>query len=334
MPFYMPTAGTRKLTTIKSSYGNPKWFDAIYNADIDYIKKHAKNINKKDDLGYTALHHAAIAGHVEVVSILLEHGEGVDSKGQDGATPLRCAVQEGHTGVVALLLAKGGSVEDKDEDDLTLLHCAADAGHEPIARLLLSKAPHLANLQAKSGWTPLHSAAVMGHPHLVKLLIEYSANVRLLNNQGKTCLELAKDRNKAGVVELLERMDQISQSQSRSETAIQSQARSASRPDIQYQKEAFHDNSANKLELLSVRKESSDDKDKGGFRQSVVRRVLECPVCLEQMTKKKIIQCQNGHNVCQACRAKITSCPQCRVPFSELEVRNRGLEELASSSLA
>ena len=44
---------------------------------------------QKDELGYTALHHAAIAGKVEVVSLLLEAGEQVDSKGQDGATPLR-----------------------------------------------------------------------------------------------------------------------------------------------------------------------------------------------------------------------------------------------------
>ncbi len=44
---------------------------------------------QRDELGYTALHHAAIAGKVEVVSLLLESGEQVDSKGQDGATPLR-----------------------------------------------------------------------------------------------------------------------------------------------------------------------------------------------------------------------------------------------------
>ena len=48
--------------------------------------------NQKDDLGYTALHHAAIAGNVDVVSLLLEQGEAVDAKGQDGATPLRCKV--------------------------------------------------------------------------------------------------------------------------------------------------------------------------------------------------------------------------------------------------
>ena len=54
-----------------------------YNADVN-----AKN-NRGETPIYTALHHAAIAGKVEVVSLLLESGEQVDSKGQDGATPLR-----------------------------------------------------------------------------------------------------------------------------------------------------------------------------------------------------------------------------------------------------
>ena len=32
-----------------------------------------------------------------------------------------------------------------------------------------------------------------------------------MNNQGKTCLDLAKDRNKTEVVKILERLDQIHQ---------------------------------------------------------------------------------------------------------------------------
>ncbi|XP_023347102.1 ankyrin-1 isoform X3 [Eurytemora carolleeae] len=326
MPFYMPTSGTRKLTTIKTSYGCPKWFDAVYNADLEYIKKHSKNVHKKDDLGYTALHHAAIAGNVDVVSLLLEQGEAVDAKGQDGATPLRCAVQEGHTRVVAVLLSRGGSVQDKDEDELTLLHCAADAGHEPIARLLLSTAPHLANLQSRSGWTPLHSAAVMGHPHIVNLLLEYSGNIRLLNNQGKTCLDIAKDRNKTEVIQILERWDH--QSQVRSSSMDQTES-SIHQSQAQYSGSSSSERDENSLELLSQPMPSKESKE--SLRRSLVRRVLECPVCLEVMINKKILQCKNGHNVCDSCRFQLLTCPQCRVEYSEMEVRNRGLEELANS---
>jgi hypothetical protein len=44
---------------------------------------------QRDELGYSALHHASIAGLRDVVDVLIEGGEDVDGKGQDGATPLR-----------------------------------------------------------------------------------------------------------------------------------------------------------------------------------------------------------------------------------------------------
>ena len=44
MPFITHT--TKKITSIKGSYGCPRWFDAVYNSDLEYIKKHSKNVNK------------------------------------------------------------------------------------------------------------------------------------------------------------------------------------------------------------------------------------------------------------------------------------------------
>ena len=45
MPFTTYTTG-KKITSIKGSYGCPRWFDAVYSGDTDYIRKHAKNIGK------------------------------------------------------------------------------------------------------------------------------------------------------------------------------------------------------------------------------------------------------------------------------------------------
>eukprot|EP00090_Calanus_glacialis_P019065 TRINITY_DN29401_c0_g1_i2.p1 TRINITY_DN29401_c0_g1~~TRINITY_DN29401_c0_g1_i2.p1 ORF type:complete len:181 (-),score=42.77 TRINITY_DN29401_c0_g1_i2:557-1099(-) len=176
MPF--TTYSRSKITSIKGSYGCPRWFDAVYNSDVDYIKKHFKNINKRDELGYSALHHASIAGLRDVVEVLIEGGEDVDGKGQDGATPLRCAVQEGHAQVVEILLSKGASLLDKDEDELTVLHSAAGEGHYAIVSSILSKARWLANEQSRSGWSPMHSAAVMGHAQVVGLLLDFGANAK------------------------------------------------------------------------------------------------------------------------------------------------------------
>jgi len=300
MPF---TTYTRsKITSMKGSYGCPRWFDAVYNSDVEYIKKHHKNINKRDELGYSALHHAAIAGLRDVVEVLIEGGEDVDGKGQDGATPLRCAVQEGHARVVEILLLKGASVLDKDEDELTVLHCAAGEGHYAIVSTILGKAPWLANEQSRSGWSPLHSAAVMGHAQVVGLLLHFGANAGLKNNQGKTAGDLAKERNK---LEVSRRIEQVEQS---SEVATSSE-------------------NTNKL---SVPARSSEEEPLHEGREEV-RAILECPVCLEVMTKCKIYQCKFGHNVCERCCVNplLSICPQCREPYRNIRVRNLGLEELA-----
>ena len=62
MPFITHT--TKKITSIKGSYGCPRWFDAVYNSDLEYIKKHSKNINKVRILFLTTevLHHGLYRG--------------------------------------------------------------------------------------------------------------------------------------------------------------------------------------------------------------------------------------------------------------------------------
>ena len=45
MPFTYTTTG-KKITSMKGSYGCPRWFDAVYSSDVEYIKKHSKNIGK------------------------------------------------------------------------------------------------------------------------------------------------------------------------------------------------------------------------------------------------------------------------------------------------
>lgn len=45
--------------------------------------------------------------------------------------------------------------------------------------------------------------------------------------------------------------------------------------------------------------------------------LFECPVCFD-FALPPIMQCQSGHIVCAACRAKLTTCPNCRGPLGEL----------------
>ncbi|PSN54349.1 hypothetical protein C0J52_16043 [Blattella germanica] len=52
---------------------------------------------------------------------------------------------------------------------------------------------------------------------------------------------------------------------------------------------------------------------------------LECPVCLEYMLPP-IFFCENGHNICSACRTKLVKCPSCRRAF--VKIRNLALENI------
>jgi hypothetical protein len=55
---------------------------------------HPELINKKDEAGATALHHAAFGGHRRVVEFLVEHGADVNAADDEfGATPAGWAIE-------------------------------------------------------------------------------------------------------------------------------------------------------------------------------------------------------------------------------------------------
>nr|CAD7588560.1 unnamed protein product [Timema genevievae] len=56
--------------------------------------------------------------------------------------------------------------------------------------------------------------------------------------------------------------------------------------------------------------------------------MLECPVCFNLMSAP-ILQCDNGHIICAACKPRLPQCPTCRSEF--LETRNKIAEGLAEN---
>ncbi|KAB0346206.1 hypothetical protein FD755_024149 [Muntiacus reevesi] len=59
-------------------------------------------------------------------------------------------------------------------------------------------------------------------------------------------------------------------------------------------------------------------------------RLFECPVCFDYVLPP-ILQCHNGHLVCNDCRRKLTRCPTCRDPLTS--IRNLAMEKVAVSVL-
>lgn len=75
-----------------------KLIEVVNRGDVEgvrnLLRSNAEFVHKRDELGATALHHAALGGHRAVVRLLLEHGAEINAPdGQFGATPAGWAIE-------------------------------------------------------------------------------------------------------------------------------------------------------------------------------------------------------------------------------------------------
>ncbi|KAL4862085.1 ankyrin repeat-containing domain protein [Aspergillus spectabilis] len=106
---------------------------------VRYLLAKGASHTSANKYGFTALNEAAQVGDVESVKTLLEYGAVVDAVGfrnEDRDTALLLASIAGHKDVVTLLLTKGANARHVNACDETALQLAEDFGHEGVARLL------------------------------------------------------------------------------------------------------------------------------------------------------------------------------------------------------
>nr|XP_020468906.1 caskin-1 isoform X3 [Monopterus albus] len=127
------------------------------------------NVNFQDTDGFSPLHHAALNGNLELISLLLESQAAVDIRDQKGMRPLHYAAWQGRAEPMKLLLKSGSSV----------------------------------NGQSDEGQIPLHLSAQHGHYDVSEMLLQHQSNPCIVDNAGKTPLDLACEFGRVGVVQLL-----------------------------------------------------------------------------------------------------------------------------------
>ena len=84
--------------------------------NIEAVKQHlasGADVNVKDKVGWTRLHHAAWQGHKEVIELLIAKGADLNAKDDDGWTPLDLAVEFKHTKTADLLRKHGGKTSEE-----------------------------------------------------------------------------------------------------------------------------------------------------------------------------------------------------------------------------
>ena len=144
------------------------------------------DIQQRGPDGMTLLMLAAVGGHQEVASLLIDRGADVSALCEDenefDALMMACA--DGRTAVVELLLDRGANVNNRYAipssrgkiGNQTALSMASNRGHLDVCRLLISRGADM-EVAADSGYTALMWALVNGASEdAAELLLDSGAN--------------------------------------------------------------------------------------------------------------------------------------------------------------
>lgn len=151
----------------------------------------------------TALLIAADRGHADIVKMLLQRGASVDIKNSKQVTALELAAVSGHAAVVEVLLEHGANPNTETPEGMTVLMLAAKHGHTDIAEVLLKHGTDVNRKTSDKNYTAIMFAAYGGHTETVEMLMQKGANIDVINKDGKTALQYAKDKGHKAIVDLL-----------------------------------------------------------------------------------------------------------------------------------
>ncbi|XP_046375109.2 E3 ubiquitin-protein ligase MIB2-like [Haliotis rufescens] len=219
--------------------GDTPLHDAITSQDKDLVKVilQCRNINLQlcNTQGLNPFHLAcrSLSGDVEVPRQLIQKDGGVVNSiiRQGQLSPLHIAVVNEFVGLAGLLISADAKVNACDENGKTPLHLAVHRGNMELVALLTESNADL-NIRDSDGNTPLHAAhmdddiagvgasrdedaAVAIRCHLA----ENGGNVTLKNKDGKTPLDLVKNKEVRVMLEKLARQPRSMLSKTRQQPA-------------------------------------------------------------------------------------------------------------------
>lgn len=139
---------------------------------------------------YRPLAKAAMANNVETSELLIRHGANINESGA-----LLIAAQKGHAEIVECLIR----------------HKDVVGGERPNVNLDLHRwRDTMLYMGPREEETALHKAVKGGHANVVKLLVENGADVKLIDMNGQTAMDIARDTEDNGaMIQVLERREKL-----------------------------------------------------------------------------------------------------------------------------
>ncbi|OQR97994.1 ras family GTPase [Thraustotheca clavata] len=149
-------------------------------------------LNTCNKEGLTALHMAVAMQNHTLIKALMEANVMIDVVDDIGQTPLLLASLVGDTTTIKLLLDAGADAACQNREGHTSLHYAATYCHDENAFRLLIKKGAGVNAKSAKGNIPLHFAAMKGNHVAARMLLEYGADMSILNEDKRTVVFLAR----------------------------------------------------------------------------------------------------------------------------------------------
>jgi ankyrin repeat protein len=176
---------------------------AVYYGQRDLARKLAERHPGLD------VFEAAAVGDVARVRALVDADPSLASAyAPDGFHPLGLAAFFRHPEVLRLLIERGADVAAPARNKLavTALHSAvatdaANVDLSMIKALLDAGAP--VNVPHQGGGTPLHTVAFTGNAEVARMLLERGADPMARTDEGKTAVDIARERGHTALAEVL-----------------------------------------------------------------------------------------------------------------------------------
>lgn len=158
----------------------------------------------KEKLSYE-LWGAARKNDFEKIKQLLNLGADINHQNYDGCTILDDLVSRSENeNMIAFLLELGAKPNINHKYDRPQpLMIAVAWGYKDIVNLLIKFGAEVNKISKISGRTPLFNAVYHKNHEIVEILLNSGANILAQDNDGKTALDLAKEKNSPEIIKLL-----------------------------------------------------------------------------------------------------------------------------------
>ena len=156
------------------------------------IDKHNFNVKRTDSNGWAALHFSAASGSYELFKFLADKQTDIHLSTNDGQNCLHIAANRGHLNFCKTLIDKHNfNVKRTDSNGWAALHFSAASGSYELFKFLADKETDI-HLSTNDGQNCLHIAAHNGHVHLcAALIVKHNFDVHGKDNNGQNALHLS-----------------------------------------------------------------------------------------------------------------------------------------------